>query len=233
MNAPPTPPAAGLGVRPAAVLFDCDGVLADSEHLVNRLVAEDLAPRGWCMSPAEARETFLGLTLPAMIPMIEARTGASMPHGWPDDFKRRVADVMAREVSPVPGAADALGAVRAAGLPMAMASNSSRAELVAKLGRLGFGAFFEGRVFCFEDVARSKPHPDMYLAAAAACGAAPAACVVVEDSPLGARAGVAAGCRVLGFCRETEPTELRAAGVTAIFRDMRELPALLGLKATS
>ncbi len=217
--------------RPAAVLFDCDGVLADSEYLVNRLVAADLTPRGWPMTAAQARATFLGGTFPAMVPAIEARTGAPLPPDWAEDIKRRVAATMAREVPAVPGAAEALARVRAAGLPMAMASNSSRAELAAKLGRLGFAAFFGERVFSFEDVARPKPHPDMYLAAAAACGAAPADCAVVEDSPTGATAGVAAGCRVLGFCRETDPAALRAAGASAIFTDMRELAGLLGLDA--
>ncbi|USQ73552.1 HAD family phosphatase [Roseomonas mucosa] len=94
---------------------------------------------------------------------------------------------------------------------------------------MGFAPYFGDRIFSFEDVARPKPHPDIYLAAAAACGAAPGDCAVVEDSPTGARAGVAAGCRVLGFCRRTEPEALRAVGVSALFGDLSELPGLLGL----
>ena len=129
----------------------------------------------------------------------------------------------------VPGAEALLQRLRRSPLPLALASNSSRLELSAKLGRLGFAPFFGDRIFSFEDVARPKPHPDIYLAAAAACGAAPGDCAVVEDSPTGARAGVAAGCRVLGFCRRTEPEALRAVGVSALFGDLSELPGLLGL----
>ena len=212
---------------PAAVLFDCDGVLADSEGLVNRLVAIDLTARGWRMSPEQARETFLGMALPHMLPLIEARCGA-LPVDWAEALSDRIARALLAEVEPVPGAMAALVAVAAAGVPLAVASNSSRAELAAKLDRLALAGFFAGRVFSFEDVARPKPAPDMYLAAAAACGAAPADCVVVEDSLLGARAGIAAGCRVLGFARETDPRVLAAVGATP-FASMADLPGLLGL----
>jgi HAD superfamily hydrolase (TIGR01509 family) len=214
-------------LRPAAVLFDCDGVLADSEGLVNRLVAEDLTARGWRMSGAHARETFLGMSITDMIPMIEQRVGP-LPRGWAGAFSARIADLMAREVEPIPGALAALRAVEAAGIPIACASNSSRAELAEKLRKLGLAEAFGPRVFSFEDVARPKPAPDIYVAAAASCGAAPAACVVIEDSILGARAGIAAGCRVLGFAHETDAAALAAIGAEP-FRDMAELPRLLGL----
>ncbi|MFT8242872.1 HAD family hydrolase [Roseomonas sp. BN140053] len=213
-----------------AVLFDCDGVLADSEHLVDILVAEELGARGWTLTPEEAGRIFLGKSLPDMVPIIEARLGP-LPADWPATFAARVAWTMERQVPPIPGAPEAVAAVRAAGLPVAVASNSGRAELIVKLRRLGLTEAFAGRVFSFQDVPRPKPHPDIYLAAAAACGVAPARCAVIEDSAVGARAGVAAGCRVLGFCRDTDPAVLRAAGASAVFRDMAELPALLGLEA--
>ena len=217
-----------LARRPAAVLFDCDGVLADSEGLVNRIVAEDLTTRGWRISAEEARETFLGLAAPDMLPMIEARVGP-LPPRWMHDLSRCIAAAMQRELGPVPGAVGAVRAVAAAGLPVAVASNSGRAELVSKLERLGLAEAFGPRVFSFEDVARPKPAPDIYRAAAAACGALPADCVVVEDSLLGARAGIAAGCRVLGFTRETEAAVLAAIGAVPFAR-MEELPRLLGLQ---
>jgi HAD superfamily hydrolase (TIGR01509 family) len=214
-------------LRPAAILFDCDGVLADSEGLVNRLVAEDLTARGWPMDGARAHETFLGMSIRDMIPLIEQRTGP-LPRGWAGELSARIAELMAREVEPVPGALAAVRAVREAGIPLACASNSGRAELAEKLRRLGLAEAFGGRVFSFEDVARPKPAPDIYEAAAAACGAPPAACVVIEDSVLGARAGIAAGCRVLGFARETDAAALAAIG-TEPFGDMHDLPRLLGL----
>lgn len=213
--------------RPAAVLFDCDGVLADSEGLVNRMVAVDLTARGWRMTPEQARETFLGMALPDMMPMIRARCGA-LPADWGQALSRRIAQALHDEVEAIPGAVAALQAVAAAGIPLAVASNSTRGELRAKLARLELAGFFGDRVFTYEDVPRPKPAPDMYLAAAKACGAAPDQCVVVEDSLLGARAGIAAGCRVMGFTRETDARVLAAVGAVT-FASMDELPGLLGI----
>jgi len=217
--------------RPAAVLFDCDGVLADSEGLVNRIVAADLTARGWRLSAEEARETFLGLAAPDMLPMIEARVGP-LPPRWMHDLSREIARAMLGELQPVPGAPEALRVVVAAGLPVAVASNSARAELAAKLDRLGFAGIFGDRVLCFEDVAAPKPAPDLYRAAAAACGMSPEACVVVEDSLLGAKSGLAAGCMVLGLARGTDAAVFRALGAIP-FATMAELPRLLGLEGSA
>ena len=214
--------------RPAAVLFDCDGVLAHTEGLVNHIVAADLTGRGWRLSAEQARETFLGMALPDMLPMIEARVGP-LPPRWSHELSHRISIALLAEALPVPGAIEALQAIVAAGLVVAVASNSGREELLAKLDRLGVAALFGPRVFSFEDAARPKPAPDIYRAAAAACGALPADCVVVEDSLLGARAGIAAGCRVLGFARETEPSVLAAVGAVPFAR-MQDLPFMLGLQ---
>jgi HAD superfamily hydrolase (TIGR01509 family) len=214
-------------VRPAAVLFDCDGVLADSEGLVNEIVAEDLTARGWRITGDQARETFLGMASSAMRPVIEARVGR-LPADWVETLSHRIAAEMHRALQPIPGALAAVAAVRAAGLPVAVASNSAREELLAKLARIGLAETFAARAFSYQDVARPKPAPDLYLAAAQACGAAPEACVVVEDSLLGAQAGIAAGCRVLGLTRETDASVFRAIGAEP-FPAMAALPQLLGL----
>lgn len=203
-------------LTPAAVLFDCDGVLADSEGLVNAVVAEDLTARGWRISGEQARETFLGMAAPDMIPVIEARIGHALPGDWIPVLSHRIAAEMTRSLRPVEGALAAVAAVVAAGIPVAVASNSAREELGAKLAVLGLAATFAGRTLSFEDVARPKPAPDIYLAAARACGADPARCVVVEDSLLGARAGIAAGCRVVGLARGTEAGILAAIGAEPI-----------------
>jgi beta-phosphoglucomutase-like phosphatase (HAD superfamily) len=213
--------------RPRAVLFDCDGVLADSEMVVNRLVAEQLTALGWPMSAAESRETFLGLALPDMVPRIEARVGP-LPPGWAEELSALIAQEMTLHTPPVEGAVEAVRAIAAGGLAVAVASNSARAELAAKMRALGLAHVFAGRVFSFEDVERPKPWPDIYLAAAAACDAAPQDCVVVEDSVPGVRAGRAAGCRVLGYARETPAGVLAAHGAEP-FGAMAELPGLLGL----
>lgn len=211
---------------PGAVLFDCDGVLADTEMLVNRLVATELTARGWAMDAHEARRLFLGQAWPDMRPAIEARIGA-LPAGWEDDFSRRITQMLETETLAIPGAMEALRLV-AARLPVAVASNSSRRELAAKMQRLGLVGLLAGRCFSFEDVTLPKPAPDMYLAAAAACGVPPRDCVVVEDSVTGVRAGLAAGCRVLGFSRDTPAVALWQAGAEP-FASMEALPALLGL----
>jgi HAD superfamily hydrolase (TIGR01509 family) len=220
MTAAPTPP--------AAVLFDCDGVLADSEGLVNAIVAADLAARGWRMTAGECQEQFLGMAATDMVPVIEARVGR-LPADWLSAMSHRIAGSMIAALQPVEGALAAVRAIAGAGIAVAVASNSAREELHAKLRRLGLASMFEGRTFSFQDVARPKPAPDMYLAAARACGAAPRDCVVVEDSLVGAEAGLAAGCRVFGLTRETDASVF--AGIGAVpFRRMAELPGLLGIR---
>ena len=212
---------------PAAVLFDCDGVLADSEMLVNAIVADQLTTLGWPMTPSQSREAFLGLSLPDMVPRIEARVGP-LPDGWAQEISELLALEMTRNTPAVPGAVEAVRAVAAAGIPVAVASNSARPELMAKMRSLGLAETFGARVFSFEDVPRPKPWPDIYIAAAASCGAAPQDCVVIEDSVPGVRAGRAAGCRVLGFAHETPAGVLAAHGAEP-FGAMGELAALLGV----
>lgn len=213
--------------RPAAVLFDCDGVLADTEVLASLIVAEDLTERGWPMTAEACNAIFLGRALPDMVPLIEARLGR-LPFDWQAQMADRLTWRMSREAVPIPGAVEAVLALQAAGLPIACASNSSRAELAGKLRRLGLEAAFAGRVFSYQDVAQPKPAPDIYLAAAAACGAAPRDCVVVEDSPTGIRAGLQAGCQVLAYAGAMEPALLAAMGAKPFHR-MQDLPGLLGL----
>ena len=214
-------------MRPRAVLFDCDGVLADSEMVVNAIVADQLTTLGWPLTAAESRHAFLGMALPDMVPRIEARVGP-LPPGWAEEISTLIAHEMTARTPAVPGAAEAVRACAAVGLAVAVASNSARAELMAKMRALDLAHVFAERVFSFEDVDRPKPWPDIYLAAAAACGAAPRDCVVIEDSVPGVRAGIAAGCRVLGFARETPRGVLAAHGATP-FDDMAELLGLLGL----
>lgn len=181
-----------------AVLFDCDGVLADSEALVNAIVAEEISAIGWVMSGHDAQREFLGMALPDMLPMITARTGP-LPRDWQFSLGTRIERELSLNLNPMPGAAAALHSVAAAGLPMACCSNSARGELALKLRTLGFRDFFGGRIFSFQDVSQPKPAPDLYIAAARACGVEPADCLVVEDSLPGITAGLAAGCQVVSL----------------------------------
>jgi HAD superfamily hydrolase (TIGR01509 family) len=218
---------------PAAVLFDCDGVLADTEALHDRIIADEITALGWDMSPEESAKRFRGLSWEAIEPIITARLGpGSVPASFHRDLIRRVLHALETETIPVPGSQAAIAAIQAAGVPLAVASNSSRAELATKLRRLGLVEVFRGRAFSVNDVANAKPAPDMYRAAAAACGADPHHCVVIEDSVAGARAGIAAGCRVLGFAHATPAAALAAVGAEP-FASMDDLPTLLGLPASA
>lgn len=200
-----------------AVLLDCDGVLADSESLVNEIVARALTARGWAMSAEEAEHEFLGIALPDMIPRIERRTGP-LPPGWAIALSRDIQAELTRALQPIPGAAESLALLASHGMAMAVCSNSSRIELRLKLETLGFLRFFGDRVLSFEDVARPKPAPDLYLHAAILCDAAPEHCLVVEDSDAGEAAGRAAGCPVLRVRGHLDPQAL-AARIGAAAKD--------------
>lgn len=227
---------AGLHARRAPlrlVIFDCDGVLVDSEMIVNRVVAEELTRLGWAMTAEESQERFLGLDLGTMIPLIETELGRRLPPGWEADFVARLIAVLAEEVPVMPGAAEALAATTRLGLPWRIASNSSHAELRAKLGRNGLTELVDGRLHSHHDVAAGKPAPDLFLAAAAAEGVPPETCLVVEDSLPGVRAALAARMTCLGFCPHDDGTALRKTGAL-LFHTLEELPALLrtALEAT-
>jgi beta-phosphoglucomutase-like phosphatase (HAD superfamily) len=212
------------------IIFDCDGVLIDSEPLCNRIVAEILTQDGWPMTAAECEERFIGLSFHAMQPEIELRLGRSLGDDWVDRVVAVVSEAMAREVEPVAGARKALDAVTAMGLKWRIASNSSHTEMAAKFGRAGWLELVSGRVHSSVDVialgGAGKPAPDLFLATAAAEGVAPAHCLVIEDSVSGATAARAAGMDCLGFAAHGDGAALRLAGAVP-FHSMHDLPALL------
>ena len=212
------------------VIFDCDGVLIDSEGLCNRVVAEILTRDGWPMSPEECEHRFIGMSFYAMLPLIEARLGRSLGESWIDELVNLVTEVMAREVEPMPGGREALEAVTAMGLPWRIASNSSHREMDAKFGRNGWRDLVAGRLHSSEEViargGMGKPAPDLFLDASLAAGVSPDHCLVVEDSVHGATAARAAGMACLGLASSGDGAALRAAGA-AVFRSMWDLPGLL------
>lgn len=215
------------------VIFDCDGVLVDSEPIVNRVVAEELTALGWAMTAAESHQRFLGLNLGTMVPLIEAELRRALPVDWERDLVARLIIVLGEEVPLMPGAAEALAAATQLGLPWRIASNSSHAELHAKLGRNGLATLVAGRLHSHHDVAQGKPAPDLFLAAAAAERVAPESCVVIEDSVPGVRAAMAARMTCLGFCPQDDGATLHEAGA-APFHSLYDLPDLLrtALEAT-
>lgn len=208
------------------VIFDCDGVLVDSEPLANRILAADISMRGWTMATAEATRRFVGMTLRDVRPVVEVRLGTALPADWQATVEARIVAALAKEAVAVPGAIEAVRAVEAMGVAWRIASNSSHAEMGAKFGRLGIAGLVAGRVHSFTDVAAGKPAPDLFLAAARAAGAAAAECVVIEDSRPGVQAAMAAGMDCLGFAPHDTGAALQAAGAV-VFHAMSELPGLL------
>jgi HAD superfamily hydrolase (TIGR01509 family) len=212
------------------VIFDCDGVLIDSEALCDRVVSAALHEAGWPVSSAECHRMFLGLTFPDIQLAAEQQLGRGLGAGWVGEVVKRVTAVMAEEVEPIAGARAAIESVRALGLPFRIASNSSHQEMAAKFGRTGLSDIVAGRVHSAYDLMargkRGKPDPDLFLDAAAAQGVAPADCVVIEDSLAGVRAAVAAGMTCLGFSPEGDGAHLRQAGALP-FHAMSALPDLI------
>jgi HAD superfamily hydrolase (TIGR01509 family) len=208
------------------VIFDCDGVLVDSEPVANRVVAAELTRLGWPMTGEECQVRFLGLSFSGMVPSIEAQLGRPLPARWADDLEAGLVTVLAEEVELIHGAAAALAETTRLGLPWRVASNSSHAELRAKFGRNGLGDLVAGRLHSHHDVPHGKPAPDLFLAAAAAEGVAPEACLVIEDSLPGVRAAMAAGMTCLGFCPNDDGARLLAAGAVP-FHSLHDLPMLL------
>jgi HAD superfamily hydrolase (TIGR01509 family) len=213
------------------VIFDCDGVLIDSEALCDRVVSRELHTVGWPISPEECHRRFLGLTFPDIQRAAEAQLGRPLAPAWVSDVVRHVTSVMAAEAEPVAGAREALEATRALGLPFRVASNSSRAEMAAKFVRAGLSDILKGRIHSAYDLMtqgkRGKPAPDLFLEAAAAEGVPPADCLVIEDSLAGVRGAVAAGMPCLAFCPDTDGAQLRQAGALP-FTSMFALPDLIG-----
>jgi beta-phosphoglucomutase-like phosphatase (HAD superfamily) len=213
------------------VIFDCDGVLIDSEALCDRVVSAELARQGWHLSPAECHQRFLGLTFADIQTAAERHLGRSLGENWLDHVVKEVTTVMANEVEPIPGAADALKATTTLGLPFRIASNSSRLEMAAKFNRTGLDVLISpDRIHSAYDLfARSKkgkPAPDLFLDAADAENVPPKDCVVIEDSLAGVTGAIAAGMRCLAYVPDGDGAALTAAGARP-FQTMAELPQRL------
>ena len=212
------------------VIFDCDGVLIDSEPIADRVVAAELAAVGWAISPAEVHERFLGMRISDMPPAIESAMGRSLPDGWLTLVSDGLVAAMAREAVTMPGAVEALDAADALGIDWRIASNSGPRQLAAKFLATGLTNRFAGRVLSAADIVarggRGKPAPDIFLAAADWAGYSADASLVIEDSALGVQGAIAAGMQCLGLDVEGDGAHLEAFGAVPI-RSMHDVPALL------
>jgi HAD superfamily hydrolase (TIGR01509 family) len=209
------------------IIFDCDGVLVDSETLENEIMAHCLTQAGWPMTGPQARAKFIGLTTKAVMQLAQEHMGRALPDNWAEDYHALSHARLATEIVAIEGVEAAIDAIEALGFQTAVASSGEHAKMKITLGRTGLYDRFKGRIFSAEDVAHGKPAPDVYLLAAKTLGYAPEMCFAVEDSPNGARAAVAAGMTTFGYAAQIDPALLLAVGVKEVFFDMAGLPALV------
>ncbi|HEY5709922.1 MAG TPA: HAD family hydrolase [Solirubrobacterales bacterium] len=204
------------------VIFDCDGVLVDSDRISLRIQAERISALGLEMSYEDCVRDFLGLGMPATLRILAERLGRPVPEGWETELDSAVRDGFRRELTPVPGIVEALKEIE---LPACVASSGSHEKMRLTLGLTGLWDRFAGRIFSADEVKRGKPAPDLFLHAASRMSTPPGRCIVVEDSPFGIAAAKAAGMSALGFAAATSAAGLD--GADAVFRAMEDLPGLI------
>jgi HAD superfamily hydrolase (TIGR01509 family) len=205
------------------VIFDCDGVLVDSERLSNRILAEHLTAIGLPTTLEDSIREFMGRSWKSGIEKIEARLGGPVPEDFSAAYHEELFATFERELRAVEGIEAALDAIE---LPRCVASSGDHERIRAALRPAGLLDRFDGNIFSAADVEHGKPAPDLFLHAARRMGAAPERCVVVEDAVAGVQAARAAGMDVLGYAELTDAAALEAEGAR-VFRSMEQLPALV------
>lgn len=210
------------------VIFDCDGVLVDTEAVANRFLVRILAEHGYAVTYEESRRRFVGRTIEAVQDMVEREAGFLLGHDWPTRVRIGVEREFRKGVRPIPGAKAAIMALRERDVPYCVASSGRFSKMRISLGKAGLLPFVEEVLFSAEQVREGKPAPDLFLHAAAAMGMDPDSAVVIEDSVPGVEAGVAAGMRVLGYAGDSfaRHEDMERAGAE-LFHDMEALPELV------
>jgi HAD superfamily hydrolase (TIGR01509 family) len=208
------------------VIFDCDGVLVDSELIANRVFAALLNELGASVTLDDMFERFVGHSMADCLLIVEELLGRKPPSDLVETLRARTVPELAAELKPVRGIEAVLDSLAAAEVPFCVASSGDHDKMRTTLGITGLLPRFEGRLFSATQVARGKPAPDVFLFAASSMGALPERSAVVEDTPTGTQAGRAAGMTVFGYAGHTPRARLAAAGAVA-FDDMAALPSLL------
>jgi HAD superfamily hydrolase (TIGR01509 family) len=206
------------------VIFDCDGVLVDSERIAARVQVALGAELGWPLTEDEVVDRFIGRSHGAIREQVAARLGEKTAAIWSQRFEQLHREAVDTDLAPVEGLPGALDAIT---LPTCVASSGSHEKMHHTLGRTGLYDRFAGRIYSATEVSRGKPAPDLFLHAAQQMGADPAACVVIEDSQPGVRAARAAGMRAFGYAGGLTPAERLEGPGTTVFHDMRQLPFLI------
>lgn len=215
--------------RPDLVIFDCDGVLVDTEGPANLIIAADLSGRGLPITPAECMETFVGGTMES-VGRKAASMGADIPDNWTDLVYEKIYAHLRNGVEAIAGIEQVLDALDAAGIAYCVGSNGAPEKMDITLGSTGLLHRFYGQLFSPHVIGmdKAKPDPGLYLHAASEMGVPPARTIVVEDSATGARAARAAGMRCIGYAGETPRAKLEAEGAV-IVTQMTDLIGLIGL----
>lgn len=216
------------GTRFDGVLFDCDGVLVDSERITSRVWAGLLTGIGLPTTTEQSLATYLGNSMARCIEIVTEKLGHTPPSDLLPRFYADVKVALETEVTPVDGIIDVLDALDAAGVGYGVASNGEHEKMRTTLGTTGLLSRFEGRRFSAVDVARPKPAPDLFLHAARTLGFDPSRTLVIEDSPLGVQGAFTAGMTVIGYAELVSAERLVAAGAVHTVSDMRELLAFVG-----
>lgn len=203
-------------------IFDCDGVLVDSDQISLRIQAEWISALGLETTYEDCVREFLGLGMEATLEILAERLGRPLPEGWEAGLDAAVRDGFRRELQPVAGVVEALEEIE---LPTCVASSGSHEKMRLTLGLTGLWDRFAGRIFSTEEVERGKPAPDLFLHAASRMSTSPERCIVIEDSPFGVVGAKAAGMSALGFAAATPAARL--ADADAVFTAMEDLPALI------
>ena len=214
--------------RPDLVIFDCDGVLVDSETVSNRVLAENLTRHGLPMTLERSMQLFVGGTMRGVGEQAR-RMGADLPPDWVDEVYAETYAALRAGVDVIAGIPELLDHLDAARIPYAVGSNGSEAKMEITLGQNGLMDRFKGAIFSAHTLKTAKPDPGLYLAAAAHFGVDPARAVVVEDSATGATAAARAGMRCLGYAAHDDGARLAATGAE-IFHSMFAVPGLIGLQ---
>ena len=228
MAAAPGPNTAGVSATAGfdLVIFDCDGVLVDSERLNIRTEAAIVTSLGWPLTEDDVVQRFVGRSAGYMQAEVERVLGR--PVDWEREFESPCRTVLARQLRPVAGVVEALGRIEA---PVCVASSGTHEKIRFSLGLCALLDHFEGRIFSVEDVRRGKPAPDLFQHAAAELGHRPSRCAVIEDSVSGVEAGLAAGMSVFAYAGGVTPAPRLRVGDATVFASMDDLPALLGAPA--
>jgi HAD superfamily hydrolase (TIGR01509 family) len=206
------------------IIFDCDGVLVDSERITNQVFVEMLNELELPLTLEDMFEQFVGHSMSQCLDKITSMLGGPLPAEFLPDYRARTKNALESGLLPVPGIEDALDKLA---LPTCVASSGDHEKMRTTLGVTGLLRRFDGRIFSVTEVANPKPAPDIFLHAAKKLNASPADCVVVEDTPTGVVSAVAAGMTVLGYCGLTPAHRLRAAGAHQVFDSMGALPGLI------